>query len=190
MKQIECAPYDIARFRTALVEIRSLTTSGPYEFVPAIQRLCAKAGVAVVFVHELPRLGTSGVTRWLTSDKALIQLSLRYKTDDQLWFTFFHEAGHILFHGKKDIFLEGGNGQNEKEDQANRFAADMLIPSDEYHQLKPRTGHFSETEVLIFAQKIGIAPGIVVGRLQHDKRLEISHLNKLKQRLIWARDVN
>ena len=187
-QKMECAPYDTARFRAVLAEIRSMTTSGPREFVPAIQRLCAKAGVAVVFVHELPRLRTSGATRWLNSEKALIQLNLLYKTADQLWFTFFHEAGHILLHGKKDIFLEGENGKDEKEEQANRFAADILIPPIDYRHFHARTGHFSEVEVTTFAKNVGVAPGIVVGRLQHDKRLELNHLNGLKQRLVWAED--
>jgi Zn-dependent peptidase ImmA (M78 family) len=68
-----------------------------------MQELCAGAGVAVVFVPALPKTGVSGATRWINSNKALIQLSLRYRTDDHLWFTFFHEAGHILLHGKKEL---------------------------------------------------------------------------------------
>ena len=189
-QKMDCASYDAARFRAALIEIRQMTTNSPREFVPAMQRLCAQAGVAVIFVHELRHLRTSGATRWLNSEKAMIQLSLLYKTGDQLWFTFFHEAGHILFHGKKDIFLEGENGKDEKEDQANRFASDCLIPPAAYHQFHSGTGHFSEAEVKAFAKEIGIAPGIVVGRLQHDKRLEIKNLNGLKQRLVWAEDTH
>ena len=187
-QRLDCASFDPARFHAALVEIRRMTTKSPVEFVPALQQLCADAGVAVIFVHELPRLRTSGATRWMSPEKALIQLSLLYKMADQLWFTFFHEAGHILLHGKKDIFLEGENGKYEKEQQANRFAGDLLIPPADYRQFHARTGHFSEVEVKAFAKEIGIAPGIVVGRLQHDKRLEINHLNGLKQRLIWAED--
>jgi len=76
----------------------------------------------------------------------------------------------------------------KKEDQANRFASDWLIPPAAYHQFRPRTGHFSEAEVKEFALEIGIAPGIVVERLQHDKRLEIKNLNGLKQRLVWVED--
>ncbi|MBL8419274.1 MAG: hypothetical protein JNK92_01440, partial [Dechloromonas sp.] len=56
---------------------------------------------------ELPKTEVSGATRWLSPDKALIQLSLRYKSDDQLWFSFFHEVGHLLLHGKKEVFIEG-----------------------------------------------------------------------------------
>lgn len=187
-QRVECAAYDAGGFRAALAQIRPLTTRSPEEFVPIMQGLCANAGVAVVFVPELPRLRASGATRWLNSDKVLIQLSLRYKTDDQLWFTFFHEAGHVLLHGKKDVFLEGDDTQDEKEQQADHFAADMLIPSAAYRNFTPRVGHFSEAAVKEFSQVIGIAPGIVVGRLQHDQRLPVTHLNGLKRRLVWARE--
>jgi addiction module HigA family antidote len=187
-QQIQCAPYDASKFRVALSEIRSLTTRNPEEFVPVMTQLCAEAGVAIVFVHELPRLRTSGATRWLTPTKALIQLSLLYKRDDQLWFTFFHEAGHILRHGKKDIFLEGAGVEDNKEVEADRFAADILLPPVEYRNFNPRGNHFSEAEINEFARQIGIAPGIVVGRLQHDGHLPMTHLNNLKRRLVWSDD--
>lgn len=186
--EIECAPYDANKFREALHEIRLLTTRDPEEFVPAMTQLCADAGVAVVFVHELPRLKTSGATRWLSPTKAMIQLSLLYKRDDSLWFTFFHESGHIIKHGKKDIFLEGAGVEDEKENEANTFAADILIPPSDYRGFKPRGYHFSESEVIEFAKRIGIAPGIVVGRLQYDKRIARTHLNPLKRTLTWAND--
>ncbi|MFN8491179.1 MAG: hypothetical protein U0350_26520 [Caldilineaceae bacterium] len=38
------------------------------------------------FVPELAQLRVCGATRWLTPNKALLQLSLRYKTNDHLWF--------------------------------------------------------------------------------------------------------
>ncbi len=74
---------------------------------------CAAVGVAVVLVPELPGTRVSGATRWLTPGKALIQLSLRYKSDDQLWFTFFHEAAHVLLHGKRDLFIEDLGADDE-----------------------------------------------------------------------------
>ena len=98
--EIACLPYNRTKFREALDKVRGLTVEPPEVFVPAMQKLCADAGVAVVFVPSIPKTGVSGATRWLNKDKAIIQLSLRYKTDDHLWFTFFHEAGHILLHGK------------------------------------------------------------------------------------------
>lgn len=183
--QIACAPYDKAAFRLALDKIRKLTGEAPEVFVPQMQALCANAGVAVVFVPPLPKTGVSGATRWLNSNKALIQLSLRYKTNDHLWFTFFHEAGHILLHGKKELFLEGANGLDEsKEDEANKFAQDELIPRNAFAQFAQR-GSFSKAAILAFSKQVGIAPGIVVGQLQHAGLMSVTFCNEFKQKFRW-----
>ncbi|VAW51008.1 Antitoxin HigA / unknown domain [hydrothermal vent metagenome] len=84
-----------------------------------------KNSILQSIVNNYKHLNTvfSGATRWISANKVVIQISLRYKTDDHLWFIFFHEAGHILLHGKKELFLEGTNGLDEKkENEANVFA--------------------------------------------------------------------
>ncbi|MBF0099183.1 MAG: ImmA/IrrE family metallo-endopeptidase [Magnetococcales bacterium] len=113
------------------------------------------------------------------------QLSLRYKSDDQLWFTFFHEAGHLLLHGKKDVFLEGTLDMDQKkEEEANRFAADMLIPAERWAGFEKTLPH-TLASVQCFAAELGIAASIVVGRLQREKRVAFSWGNELKCRLTW-----
>jgi HTH-type transcriptional regulator/antitoxin HigA len=181
---IDCKPYDAGNFKAALTEIRKLTIKSPEVFQPEVKRLCAEAGVAVVFLPELPKMHASGATRWLTSTKAVIQLSLRYKSDDQLWFSFFHEAGHILLHGKKEVFIED-DGKSDKEDEANAFASEILIPAK---KLRSFIGSSRLTKDVIkrFAQESIIAPGIIVGRLQHEGYLPHSHCNDLKKRFKWA----
>ncbi len=188
---IRCAPFDKAGFEVALAKARSLTVMSPEEFVPRLVASCAAAGVAVVFVPELPKCRAHGATRWISSNKALIQLSLRYKTADQLWFTFFHEAGHILLHSKRLTFIEGGEAGSSKEteeDEANRFAAEYLIPPQDLRQLAQlsQARRLSEEQIRSCAARIGVAPGIVVGQLQHLGWLPFSHLNGLKVRLQWA----
>jgi HTH-type transcriptional regulator / antitoxin HigA len=187
-QQIDCAPYDSDRFISALGIVRELTVQPPEVFQSETIRVCAEAGVAVAFVPEIPKVRASGAARWLSQNKGMIQVNLRYKTDDQLWFTFFHEAGHILKHGKRDIFIEDGGDHDEKEEEANKFAADFLIPSSEYRHFTPRTGHYSKAEITDFATQIGIAPGIVVGRLQHDGKLPPQNCNDLKRTLVWVND--
>lgn len=183
---IACQPYSKTAFRAALDDIRSLTTEAdPHVFVPTLVERCAAAGVAVVLIPGLPKTGLSGATRWLNSDKALIQLSLRYKSDDQLWFTFFHEAGHILLHGKKELFLEGANGMDEaKEQQANTFARDRLIPPRQFASFVSQ-GTLSMGQIRQFADSLNIAPGIVVGRLQYEGLLPHKHGNRLKTFYQW-----
>ncbi len=183
-QQIKCGPYDRKKFLDGLKTVRALTRENPQIFVPRLTDICAAAGVAVIFVPELPKTGVSGATRWL-GEKAVIQLSLRYKSNDQLWFTFFHEAGHILKHGRKEIFIESNNFGGEKEEQANAFARDRLIPPDELRRFLQRWNKSNE-ELEAFADRIGIAPGIVVGRLQHDGLLPHSQGNGLKIYYRWT----
>jgi HTH-type transcriptional regulator/antitoxin HigA len=184
---IECQPFDKAAFRQALDSARTLTAkTDPSEFISELQALCAAAGVAVVFVPALPKTGVSGATRWVNPDKAVIQLSLRYKTNDHLWFTFFHEAGHILLHGKKELFLEGNNGlDDEKETQANEFAEQELLPRKLFNSFKVE-GLYSKASIQAFAKEAGIAPGIVVGQLQHKELLRRDCCNDLKVSYQWV----
>jgi len=186
-RTVSCKPFDASKFRITLLNIRQLTVKPPEYFQREAIRLCADTGVGVTFVPEIPGIRASGATWWINPNKAVIQLSLRYKTDDQLWFSFFHEAGHILLHGKKEVFIED-DGKNSKEDEADRFASDSLIPPRRYRQFI-QTGRYSKAAIQRFASEIGIAPGIVVGRLQHDGKLHHSYCNDLKKRFEWEKAV-
>jgi HTH-type transcriptional regulator/antitoxin HigA len=191
-QRIDTAPFNEDGFREALEDIRHLTTEPPDVFQPQLQATCAKVGVAVVFVPQLPGTRASGATRWLTPDKALIQLSLRHKRNDHLWFTFFHEAGHILEHGKHDVFLEDADEDapaTDKEAEANQFAADMLIPPGEWRrfivEVDAARPYVSKQMAREFAARIGIAPGIVVGRLHHEEAVPYTHFHDLFVRFDW-----
>jgi len=120
-------------------------------------------------------------------------LSLRHKTDDHLWFSFFHEAGHILLHSRKSVFLDGKlreANESEEERRANQFAADRLIPADAYGNFLKNAEFASESAVRSFAQELGIAPGIVVGRLQHDEKIKWDQLNHLKCEFVLVENRN
>lgn len=169
--QIQCSPYSRHTLRSILPELRARTLKSPDVFWPELQKLCASAGVAVVLVSDIPGTRASGATRWLTPHKALVQLSNRGKRNDKFWFAFFHEIGHVLLHGKKDVFLDDigkgtGSGSSHDEAEANDFASSTLIPKE--HEAELQTLR-TEREVQLFAQKIGVAPGVVAGRLQHDR---------------------
>jgi HTH-type transcriptional regulator/antitoxin HigA len=191
--EIDSLPYDKQAFRELLqTELRTFTLQTPSEFAEKLIEVCAGVGVAVVYVSQTQGTHVSGAARWLTKDKALIQLSLRYKRNDQFWFSFFHEAAHILLHGKKETFIDTGEDaekHDEKEAEANKYAADTLIPPAEYKTFvaKIKPGRYpSRVAVERFSNQLGIAPAIVVGRLQRDRHLEYRHLNGLKQKFEWV----
>lgn len=176
---IDTQPFDARRFRNALVEIRELTTKRPQLALKRLQAICAGAGVAVVFLAEIDKTRTSGAARWLTPTKALIQLSDRYKADDYFWFSFFHEAAHLVLHSKKETFITADATKTQREEQeANAFAAAQLIPRRDEPRL--RFLH-TDADVRAFAGELGIAPGIIVGRLHNDELWPWSKGNRLRQ---------
>lgn len=182
---IECSPWDPSGFEKTLLRIRALTRQkDPKHFVPELQELCAACGVAVVTVRAPSGCRASGATRFLSKDKALLMLSFRYLSDDQFWFSFFHEAGHLLLHGEKGFFLEGFDaGATAEEQEANDFAARTLVPTE--FQRAMLSLPLDSREVIRFALRIGISPGIVVGQLQHHERIKHNQLNGLKRRFKW-----
>jgi plasmid maintenance system antidote protein VapI len=182
-QHILCNAFDRREFKKHLKRIRELTADKPETFQETAVHLCAKAGVAVLFIPPIKGSPVYGATRWLTQDKALIQLSLRGKFEDFLWFTFFHEAGHILLHGKKEVFIEDRNHQDEKEKEADRFARDFLIPDEDYRHFISGNEYKSKRGVKSFAAKLNISPAVVVGRLQHENLIPFNQMNDLRRRI-------
>lgn len=180
-ERLDCPKYSKPKFEKAVRAIRMLTVLAPEEFGPEMQKLCWESGVVFVMVPSIPRAHVSGMARWLNLHKALIQLSLYGKQNDRFWFTFFHEAAHILLHDKKDIFLDEWDGgaavKSEQEEEADRWSREFLIPP-QFNAELPRLK--SKDAVVEFSKRVGVHPGIVVGRLQHDGLIEPTWMNGLK----------
>ena len=185
-ERLDGPKYDKVRFEEALRTIRGLTCEQPDVFEPQMRKLLHQAGVLLVVVPSIPRAHVSGVARWLKPTRPLIQLSLHGKTNDKFWFSFFHEAAHILLHAnskeeKKSIFLDDPNAartDDAREHEANEWSSNWLIPSQCAQSLANLK---TKAEVTNFARQIGVHPGIVVGRLQHDSLIDPSWMNDLKE---------
>lgn len=180
--------YDEQVFSRALDRIRQMTEHPPCAFIPEMSKLCANAGVVFCIVQELPRSGANGATRWLTDRKALIQMSNRNKWADIFWFTFFHEACHVLKHRTHRRIVIEGVGEDpetmEIEAEANRFARDFLIPPGAWRDFCD-ADDFAPGSIRAFGQSAGIAPFIVVGRLQREEKIGYNQLAHLKTRYEW-----
>jgi HTH-type transcriptional regulator / antitoxin HigA len=190
-EEMRCGQYSSELFESALNDARELTIEkDPNIFIPRLIDICSAAGVSVVLEPAPKGCPVSGATKWLSPNKALIMLSLRGKTDDKLWFTFFHEAGHLIKHGKKLIFLDilGRDGLDpNEEEEANSFARDLLISPGEYLEFC-ESSIFTDKTIRAFANKIGVAPGIILGRLQFDGQIRWNQLNHLKRSYTWDHD--
>lgn len=179
-QEIECLPYDRNGFKAALAVIRALTKTNPEEFVPKMKRLCAESGVALALIPEMKKVPWNGASKWLTTDKALIILNLRGKHEDKFWFSFFHEASHILFDNKKMLYINDESSGNEPERKADSFAASFLVPRrrDEIPFLR------THAQVKALADDLGISPGIIAGQFQHVTG-NYSWFNTLRRKFSW-----
>lgn len=181
-EKLDGPKYDRSRFIETLTKIRQLTVLPPEEFEPQLRAYFRQAGVAFVVVPAIPKAHVSGIARWLNPHRPLTQLSLYGKTNDKFWFSLFHEAAHILLHAKekKSVYLDDpnkANVDNPEEHEANVWAADFLIPPQYKSQLPAIKSKAAAREL---AKQVGVHPGIVVGRLQHDGLIEPSWMNDLK----------
>ena len=191
--EAEVTSYNPQGFRESLRRVRERWVKrDPEEFQPMVPRELAQGGVVVLYVPHLPNLRIHGATHWI-ADRPVIQLSLRGKRDHYFWFTLFHEAYHILNHGRTRVFIESEDSFNQDqaaEDAANHSAEDILIPRQQWKRfvqeiraVPTRRIYDKESCIVRFSAQMNVCPGVVVARLQHEGELPHSHCNDLKKPL-------
>jgi len=187
-ESLVCKDWNAKLFKQSLTEIKKLTRiKDPGEFLPKLIEICAECGVALAIERTPEGCPASGVTKFLTPKRALIMLSFRYLTDDQFWFTFFHEAGHLLLHGKDCVFVEEmskGRLISEEEKEANDFAAEQLVPA-EMRQAMMFVSVYNTKKIIGFAASVGVSAGIIIGQLQHEGKIPHNKFNYYKRRYSW-----
>ncbi len=183
-------PFSKEKLKQNLKKMRNLTTEEPRVFSHELVNLCAESGIVLVYTPHLKKAPVNGATYWLSSDKVLIQTSLRYRYADIFWFTFFHEIGHVLKHGKTDAFVEFSNNvveRDAKELEADEFAQKTLIPdSKSFKQLLGKLTPQEERNLIkVYSKEIGIHEGIVAGRIGRETD-SWERMAKFRQRLEFA----
>jgi len=153
--------FDKAGLEALIPQLRALTAQpNPVAAIAEAEALLRSVGVALCLIPPIPGFGVHGATRWIAGHP-VVQLSVRGKKDDQLWFTLFHELGHVLLHDHTTVFLQGAG--DRAEDEADEFASRTLVPV-EYRDRLPASRNI--TEVRDLAAALGIAPSIVLGQAQ------------------------
>jgi len=157
------------------------------------QRL-AEIGIRFVVAEHLPNTRVDGAAFWLDPRAPVVALSLRYDRIDYFWFTLMHELAHIASSHAKDRpriddALVGRDSEPASEKQAEEkhvdgLASEWLVPAHRLAEFVTATSpYFYRARVLEFAQSLGVHPGIVVGRLQHEGHVPWTHLRNLLERV-------
>jgi HTH-type transcriptional regulator/antitoxin HigA len=188
-QKINCRSFDYNKLKLLLPEIRGLTLLPPEKFQPVLETKLAEAGVALVVVPHLPKTCAHGAAFWLNQNKTIIMLTIRGSWADMFWFSLFHELGHILLHNKSSVFIESDSDDfiiQKHEDDADKFAADNLIPPSQY-KIFINGKSFYKSDIKTFAKEMNIHTGVIVGRLQHENRIDKSWHNDLRLQYKWSK---
>lgn len=181
-QRMQLPEFDKNAFKAALQEIKTIVRKHPENFAEQLREICFKTGVAVVYTSCLPHAPVSGAVRWI-GGSPLVQLTDRYKTNDHFWFSFFHEAGHILLHGRKEVFIEEFEGyqpNEERENEADFFAASQLLPDAFLDTLPDR---ITEDVIRQTARTYHTHPAIVLARLQKLGRVKYTFGKNLQAKI-------
>ncbi len=187
-RDMQAPEYSAKKLKEILPHLKAIMAAHPTDFFEQAQALCLQAGVKVVCTPGLPKAPIDGVARWIENNTTpLIQLSSRYKRNDIFWFSFFHELGHILLHGKKDVFLENVEYEgidHEKEEEADDFAVRWTFSEKEEAEVMAADFQSEET-ILHYARRFGTHPAMIVGRLQYRGVLDHSEGTAFRVRIEW-----
>ncbi|WP_155647516.1 MULTISPECIES: ImmA/IrrE family metallo-endopeptidase [Burkholderia cepacia complex] len=171
-----------------LVEFARLSAAP--EKLTSLQQLLLNKGIVVIYEPSIPSMKLDGAVFCLDDGHPVIGLSLRYPRFDIFWFTLMHELAHIVLHREllTEPILEDLDAApvGLVEEQADRLAGESLISRSDWRSANVK---YSPTEKNLrdFAQRVGVHPAIVAGRLQREtarKNLFSAVLNEVDVRKV------
>lgn len=190
--ELVVADYTEAALRQALPRLAALR-SAPEE-ARHVARLLAECGVRFVIVEPIPGTKIDGACFWLPNAAPVIALSLRLDRIDNFWFVLRHELEHVLRrHGQAEGYIldqdldgDAAGQVSEEETVANDAAAEFSVSRSEMTGFVARVApFFAEDRVLLFAQRLNVHPGLVVGQLQRRlRRYDLFRKHQVKVRAL------
>ena len=143
------------------------------------QEFLANHGIHLVYLEHLPRTHLDGAALQLADGTPVIGLTLRYDRLDNFWFCLLHELAHIGRHmsdTKNEAFVDDLTLRNvpaarrdPRETEADEWAENGLIPEDIWNTSKVKDSP-TPLAVMELAQRLGIHPAIIAGRIRYEKR--------------------
>jgi HTH-type transcriptional regulator/antitoxin HigA len=143
------------------------------------QEFLANHGIHLVYLEHLPRTHLDGAALQLVDGTPVIGMTLRYDRLDNFWFCLLHELAHIGRHMRgtsNEAFIDDlslrdvqGARRDPREHEADEWAENGLIPEDIWNTSKVKDNP-TPLAVMELAQRLGIHPAIIAGRIRHETR--------------------
>lgn len=130
-------------------------------------------GIVLVVERNVPGMKVDGAA-FLVDDIPVIGLTLRRDALDNFWFTLLHEVAHVVLHYRTGLaagFFDNIETRdvNEMEAEADQFAGSLLIPQEVWSRSPARIAKTADT-IERFAQRLGISPAVVFGRIRMERQ--------------------
>ena len=188
-KNIQTDRFNADKLRAALPELRGMTVKRLEDFLPRMREIFSECGVAFVLLPSLKNSGINGAVKWVNGDRVVLAMNNRGLDADKFWFSLFHEIKHVLQQKIKTVFISTSTKEmmeldNALEKEADEFASSYLISKAQMKQFSP-SKYITDEEIAAFARSIGIHPGIVAGRLQHEKIIPPNRCAHLKEKYFF-----
>jgi HTH-type transcriptional regulator/antitoxin HigA len=183
VRGVHASVYSEPKLRGAITKLRQILVAP--EEIRQIPSILADAGIRFVIVEFLPGAKIDGAAFWI-DDVPVIALSLRYDRVNNFWFILRHEIEHILNKDGQLVVdveltesLQRKDSVPAEETKANEAAAEFLVPKQELDSFILRVRPlYSDQRILLFARRIGVHPGLVVGQLQFRDEVPYTHFHK------------
>lgn len=137
------------------------------------KELLREHGIILIIEPQIPGMKVDGAA-FLIDQTPVIGMTLLRDSIDNFWFTLLHEIAHVILHYRTGLsagFFDDTETADvdELEEEANKFAANMLIPEEVWSRSPAR---ISKTAGPIehFAEQLGISPAIVFGRVRLERK--------------------
>lgn len=175
--------FDLNKLKSKINDIRSLMNEEINIAIREITQIFSECGIAFKLFKSFKNIPVQGFTKFVDG-KMLLCMTIRNKFADIFWFTLFHEIGHIVNGDAVRGMIDFESVVSEKEKKADEFAANTLINLDNYNNFIAQN-NFGYDAIDKFAQREGIIPCIIIGRLQREKRIPYSYLANKKIKYEW-----
>ncbi len=154
------------------------------EEIRQVPKILGDAGVRFVIVEFLPNSKIDGAAFWVDGIP-VIAMAIRFDRVNNFWFVLRHEIEHVLNKDGQVLDVElteklqRKDAVSAEEIRANEAAAEFLVPKKELDSFIVRVRPlYSEQRILLFAKRIGVHPGLVVGQLQFRDEVPYTHFHK------------
>ena len=184
------ASFDLDCVNELVLDIKTVMLNNHGDFRKDLTELLRKCGIDFSIVHNFRGAPVHGYIAGKDDGTYQLVLTLRGAYADIIWFSLFHELGHIV---NGDVTKTGsyidteGSADEKREKAADAFASDALLNRESYLAFV-ENGDFSYSAIHNYAKEQRVPPFIVIGRLQKEGIIPWNWYQKYKLRYKWAKE--